>query len=67
MILGSTLSADTVSVELTVKEAQALSAGLKFPADPQISKEARRKVKRSLDQKLFKSSSNTIAYHLLDV
>lgn len=58
---------DTLSVELTIKEAFALSSGVKFAADPSISKDARRKVLRSLDQKLFPATSNTIDYHALEV
>nr|WP_261306561.1 hypothetical protein [Paenibacillus andongensis] len=61
------LSTDTISVELTIKEAFALSSGVKFTADPSISKDARRKVLRSLDQKLFPATSNTIDYHTLEV
>ncbi|NRF90459.1 hypothetical protein HQN89_05335 [Paenibacillus frigoriresistens] len=61
------LATDTISVELTIKEALALSSGVKFAADPSISKDARRKVLRSLDQKLFPATSNTIDYHALEV
>jgi hypothetical protein len=61
------LTTDTISVELTIKEALALSSGVKFAADPSISKDARRKVLRSLDQKLFPATSNTIDYHTLEV
>ncbi|MEC0142308.1 hypothetical protein [Paenibacillus alginolyticus] len=61
------LATDTISVELTIKEALVLSSGVKFAADPSISKDARRKVLRSLDQKLFPATSNTIDYHTLEV
>ena len=61
------LTTDTLSVELTIKEAFALSSGVKFAADPSISKDARRKVLRSLDRKLFPATSNTIDYHALEV
>lgn len=61
------LATDTLSVELTIKEAFALSSGVKFAADQSISKDARRKVLRSLDQKLFPATSNTIDYHALEV
>lgn len=61
------LATDTLSVELTIKEAFALSSGVKYAADPSISKDARRKILRSLDQKLFPATSNTIDYHTLEV
>ncbi|MBP1967614.1 hypothetical protein [Paenibacillus aceris] len=63
----SFLSADTLSVEPTVKEALALSSGAKYVADPNVSKEARQKVLRSLDRKLFPATSKTIEYHKLEV
>lgn len=66
-LIKMSLATDTISVELTIKEAFALSSGVKFVADPSISKDARRKVLRSLDQKLFPATSNTIDYHLLEV
>ncbi|MBA2943426.1 hypothetical protein HZF08_34715 [Paenibacillus sp. CGMCC 1.16610] len=66
-MMTSTLSTDTLSVELTVKEAQALSSGVKFVADPNVSKEARQKLIRSLDRKLFPATSKTIHYHELEV
>ncbi|BFT75189.1 hypothetical protein [Paenibacillus sp. P36] len=66
-MMTSTLSTDTLSVELTVKEAQALSSGVKFVADPNVSKEARQKLIRSLDRKLFPATSKTIEYHELEV
>ncbi|MCY9660337.1 hypothetical protein P5G65_34240 [Paenibacillus chondroitinus] len=66
-MMTSTLSTDTLSVELTVKEAQALSSGVKFVADPNVSKEARQKLIRSLDRKLFPATSKTINYHELEV
>lgn len=61
------LSTDTISVELTIKEAFALSSGVIFAADPSLSREAKRKVLRSLEQKLFPATSNTIDYHALEV
>lgn len=61
------LATDTLSVELTIKEAFALSSGVKYAADPSISKDARRKILRSLEQKLFPATSNTIDYHTLEV
>lgn len=61
------LATDTLSVELTIKEAFALSSGVKYAADPSISKDARRKILRSLDQKLFPATSNTIDYHTLEM
>lgn len=66
-LVQMSLATDTISVELTIKEAFALSSGVKFAADPSISKDARRKVLRSLDQKLFPATSNTIDYHALEV
>lgn len=66
-LVKMSFSTDTVSVEFTIKEAFALSSGVKFAADPSISKDARRKVLRSLDQKLFPATSNTIDYHALEV
>lgn len=63
----TTLSTDTLIVELTVREAQALSSGVKFVADPNVAKEARQKVHRSLDHKLFPATSKTIQYHELEV
>lgn len=61
------LATDTLSVEFTIKEAFALSSGVKYAADPSISKDARRKILRSLEQKLFPATSNTIDYHTLEV
>ncbi len=66
-LVKMSLATDTLSVELTIKEAFALSGGVKFAADPSISKDARRKVLRSLDQKLFPATSNTIDYYALEV
>ncbi|MDQ0873275.1 hypothetical protein QFZ77_001934 [Paenibacillus sp. V4I3] len=66
-LVKMSLATDTLSVELTIKEAFALSSGVKFAADPSISKDARRKVLRSLDQKLFPATSNTIDYYALEV
>ncbi|NOU77235.1 hypothetical protein GC098_38735 [Paenibacillus sp. LMG 31458] len=66
-LVKMSLDTDTLSVELTIKEAFALSSGVKYAADPSISKNARRKVLRSLDQKLFPATSNTIDYHTLEV
>lgn len=66
MIMPS-LSTDTLSVELTIKEAFILSSEVKYVADPKVSKEARRKVMQSLERKLFPATSNTIDYHALEV
>jgi hypothetical protein len=66
-LVKMSLDTDTLSVELTIKEAFALSSGVKYAADPSISTNARRKVLRSLDQKLFPATSNTIDYHTLEV
>lgn len=66
-LVEMSLDTETLSVELTIKEAFALSSGVKYAADPSISKNARRKVLRSLDQKLFPATSNTIDYHTLEV
>ncbi|NOV00142.1 hypothetical protein [Paenibacillus planticolens] len=63
----SSLSTETLSVELTVKEAFVLCSGVKYVADPNISKEARQKVLRSLERKLFPATSSTIEYHKLEV
>ncbi|SDN30912.1 hypothetical protein SAMN04487897_102462 [Paenibacillus sp. yr247] len=67
VLMIPSLSTDTLSIELTIKEAFVLGSGVKYAADPKISKEARRKVLRSLEQKLFPATSNTIDYHTLDV
>lgn len=66
-MITATSSTDTLIVELTVREAQALSSGVKFVADPNVAKEARQKVHRSLDRKLFPATSQTIHYHELEV
>jgi hypothetical protein len=66
-MIPTNLSTDTLIVELTVREAQALSSSVKFVADPNVAKEARQKVHRSLDRKLFPASSQTIQYHELEV
>lgn len=67
MVTIPSISSDTLLVELTINEALALSSGVKFAANPEISKEARRKVLRSLDRKLFPATSKTIEYHELEV
>lgn len=67
VVIISSLTTDTLSLELTIKEAFALSSGVKYAADPKVSKEARRKVMQSLERKLFPATSNTIDYHALEV
>ncbi|MDD9266456.1 hypothetical protein ACFPES_05350 [Paenibacillus sp. GCM10023248] len=67
MVITRSLSTDTLSVELTINEALALSSGVRFAASSHITEEAKRKVLRSLDRKLFPATSKTIAYHELEV
>lgn len=57
---------EKVSIELTVKEAMALGAGVKFPADRTLAASARKKVLRSLEGKLLPDTSKSIDYHLLE-
>jgi hypothetical protein len=58
---------NTVSIELTVKEALALGGGVKFADDRKVSIEAKRKVLQTLERKLLPATSKTIEYHTLEV
>jgi|GEM_PF-592104 len=58
---------ETVSIELTVKEALALGAGVKFNRQPALSAEAKRKVLRTLERKLLPHAAPTISYETLEV
>lgn len=58
---------EKVTVVLTVKEAIALSGGVRFnEKDNRILSNAHRKVKQSLEQKLIPANT-TIDYHALEV
>ncbi|MCD1259410.1 hypothetical protein B5M42_011250 [Paenibacillus athensensis] len=65
--LAITGGTETVSVELTVKEALALGAGVKFSRQPALSAEAKRKVLRTLERKLLPHAAQTIPYEALEV
>ncbi|WP_235886221.1 hypothetical protein [Paenibacillus cymbidii] len=55
----------TITLELTVKEAIALS-GIRFNDQPQLATVARRKIKQTLDRR-FLPETDKIDYHALEV
>lgn len=57
---------DTITVELTVKEAMALSGGIRFRPESKIALNAKKKVQRVLDRKMIPQSDN-LHYHSLDL
>ncbi|UJF34369.1 hypothetical protein [Paenibacillus hexagrammi] len=58
---------ETVSVELTVKEALALGSGVKFAQNPALSASAKKKVLQSLERKLLPETGKAIDYHFIEV
>ncbi|TVY09740.1 hypothetical protein [Paenibacillus cremeus] len=63
---GLKLPNDKVTIELSVKEAMALAAGVRFHEQTRIAAEARKKVLSSLESILI-PESNKIHYQLLEV
>lgn len=56
---------ETISVELTVKEAMALGTGVKFASNRKLIVDAKRKLRHQLDHKLISAQDEKIDYHLL--
>ncbi|TNJ62756.1 hypothetical protein FE784_29380 [Paenibacillus hemerocallicola] len=57
---------ETVMVELTVKEAMALSGGIRFRPESKVALNAKKKVQKVLESKMM-PNSDRIHYHSLDV
>jgi hypothetical protein len=57
---------DTITIQLTVKEALALSGGEKFLPKSQVALNAKRKLRRELEHRLLPESEK-IHYYTLDV
>ncbi|MFE5323834.1 hypothetical protein ACFQ88_34655 [Paenibacillus sp. NPDC056579] len=55
-----------LTVELTVKEAMAISSGVHFRENPRLAAEARKKVREQMDSLLMPQSIQ-LQYHLLEV
>jgi hypothetical protein len=58
---------EMISVELTVKEAMALGAGVKFSLNHKLIVDAKRKLRHQLDDKLMTAHNEKIDYHLLEL
>lgn len=57
---------ETITVELTIKEAMALSGGIRFRPESKVALSAKKKVKKVLDRKML-PQSDRIPYHTLDL
>ncbi|GAA3402817.1 hypothetical protein GCM10020370_16120 [Paenibacillus hodogayensis] len=57
---------DTVMVELTVKEAMALSGGMRFRPESKVALSAKKKVQKVLERKMIPQSDH-LHYHSLDL
>jgi hypothetical protein len=56
---------DRITIELTVKEAMALSTGVRFNQDRKLKSDAQSKIRHSLEQKLI-PHSDKVPYQSLD-
>lgn len=57
---------ETITVELTVKEAMALSGGVRFRPESKVAVSARKKVRSVLDRKIMQQHDR-VHYHTLDL
>lgn len=57
---------ETITIQLTVKEALALSGGQKFLPKSQVALNAKRKLRRELEHRLLPESQK-VHYYTLDV
>jgi hypothetical protein len=57
---------DKITVELTVKEAMALSTGVRFNQNRKLKSDAQTKIRLSLEQKLI-HDTDKISYQALDL
>ncbi|PYI53015.1 hypothetical protein [Paenibacillus flagellatus] len=57
---------ETITVELTLKEAMALSGGIRFRPESKIALSAKKKVRKVLERKMI-PDGDRISYHSLDV
>lgn len=56
---------DTITVELTIKEAMALSSGVRFRPESKVALNAKRKLRKQLDSTLL-PHGDRIPYHSLE-
>lgn len=54
---GGNSGTEQVTVELSVKEAMALSTGVRFNAEPSLAAEAKRKVRSKVEQHLLSGAT----------
>ncbi|MEF3302851.1 hypothetical protein [Paenibacillus sp. GYB003] len=57
---------ETITIELTVKEAMALGGGIRFRPESKVALSAKKKVRKVLERKMIPHSDH-VHYHSLDV